>query len=150
MEILLIIALGASLLLCALAWRLTRGRPSWLRLLPTTLAVALTIAPGVLVGHGIVIVPVIIAVFSGNLWALYWGLRAVLIEWVVFYIGSLLAILVFKQLRGDCAYHFFITTSAVSVSGTETLAKLVWKLVLRLLLPEKPPQFHAGFMQLRL
>lgn len=83
-------------LLCALTWHLMKGLPAWLRLLPSTLIVAFTIAPGVVVGHGFAIVPVTLvladSVASADWARLYSALLPVLVEWAVIYSLSLLVV----------------------------------------------------------
>ncbi len=71
--------------LVALAWRLTRGLPTCVRLLPTTFIVALAIAPGVIGGEGgMAIVPAVLVLFS----APQVVLGPIGMEWAAFYIVS--------------------------------------------------------------
>jgi hypothetical protein len=67
MEIFLLVVIAILVLGCFgsyWVWRLTKGWPFALRLFPTSLAIALTITPSILIGHGIAIVPSVLVLID--------------------------------------------------------------------------------------
>ena len=77
------LALGA--VLTALAWRFTRRLPTWVRLLPPTLFVAMAIAPCLVFGReGCAFVPAFLVLFHSPLEAAV----PIAVEWAALYVVS--------------------------------------------------------------
>ena len=87
------------------AWRLTKGLPIVLRLMPVALLIALTITPSAIVGHGVAIVPVIFVVIdsmaSGNSREFYEGVVIPfgVVAGVVYGISLLVALIRYLMLK---------------------------------------------------
>src|SRR5262249_48644017 len=83
------------------------------------LIAALALAPGVVVGHGIAIVPVLFvlfhAIFSADLKELFQGaLIPIAVEWAILYAGSLLAVGLFRLARRRPKLVWLLATALVA------------------------------------
>jgi hypothetical protein len=108
------------IVLFALTWRLTKNWPLALRLLPTTLVAALTIAPGVVFGHGVAIVPAIFVLIGGD--DRIGASKSVLYIWAVFYAGSLVVVWLLRLFKRKRKLFWLLT--AVALAGILAMTAL--------------------------
>ena len=132
--LLLILGVGGGL--CALAWRFTRSRPVWVRLILVTLPAAVALAPGVVVGHGVAIVPVVLvliqAILSGDPKELFQAaLIPIAVEWAILYAGCLLAVGLFGLVKRRPKLVWFLAIAlvgafiAISILGRRSVGERI-------------------------